>query len=165
MNLSSSKVAAILFLISYLPWQASTTPDNLPANKDGRAATRAVKQDAEQVISANASDYEWTPMVPQMGKSSPVITVLHEHSKTHSRQFEIRLPPNFHVPAHFHTANETHTVIEGRFVIEANGKRVALGPGGFNYTPGGIVHEAWTPQDTGALIFVTVDGKYDLLQK
>lgn len=113
----------------------------------------------------NLTDMEWTPMVPQMGKNSPVIAIVHEHPQIHSRQFLIRMPANFHVPAHFHSANETHTVIEGAFIMEVNNKKVVLKQGGFNYTPARMVHEAWTPPDQGALIFVTIDGPYDLLQK
>jgi quercetin dioxygenase-like cupin family protein len=103
-------------------------------------------------------------MVPEMGKYSPMRTVLHEHPVNHSIQFLIRMPPNFHVPAHFHSANETHTVIEGTFIISVKGKKVALSPGGFNYTPARMMHEAWTPPNQGALIFVTIDGPYDILQ-
>jgi quercetin dioxygenase-like cupin family protein len=66
------------------------------------------------------------------------------------------------VPAHYHTVNETHTAIEGTFIVQVEGKRTFLQPGGFNYTPANVVHEAWTPADKGALIFVTVDGPYDL---
>lgn len=115
-------------------------------------------------VTVNQSDVEWQTMVPEMGKYSPMRAVLHEHPMSHSAQYLIRMPPNFHVPAHFHSANETHTVIEGTFIISVKGKKVALSPGGFNYTPARMMHEAWTPPNQGALIFVTIDGPYDILQ-
>lgn len=148
---------------SFLP-EKSQTQQTPPMTSTATSKPAAPGSETE-AISTNISQFAWTPMVPQMGKDSPVISIVHENPKTHSRQFFIRMPPNFHVPAHFHSANETHTVLEGTFIIEANGKRVALTAGGFNHTPSGVVHEAWTPPDQGALIFVTVDGPYDLLQK
>jgi quercetin dioxygenase-like cupin family protein len=116
----------------------------------------------KQVKSINSTQLDWIIMVPALGKQSPVRALLHEDPVTHSSQFLIRMPPNFHVPAHFHGVNETHTVVEGTFIIQANNERIALKPGGFNYTPAQVVHEAWTPENEGALIFVTVDGPYDL---
>ena len=116
----------------------------------------------KQVKSINSAQLDWIVMVPALGKQSPVRALLHEDPVNHSSQFLIRMPPNFHVPAHFHGVNETHTVIEGTFIIQANAERIALKPGGFNYTPAQVIHEAWTPENEGALIFVTVDGAYDL---
>ncbi|MGA7220516.1 MAG: cupin domain-containing protein [Candidatus Sulfotelmatobacter sp.] len=127
-----------------------------------RTTTPSSPSGSDAAISLDYSQLQWTPMVPEMGSSSPMRAVLHEHPTLHSSQFLIRLPPNFHVPAHYHTVNETHTVIEGSFIIQVDGKRTELQPGGFNYTPAKVVHEAWTPKDKGALIFVTVDGAYDL---
>jgi quercetin dioxygenase-like cupin family protein len=141
------------------PAQAGGSQAGKPVPPSGDSAQ------AQEPVTVNPSDLEWFAMVPQLGKNSPVQAVLHEHPENHSRQFLIRMPPNFHVPAHFHSANETHTVIEGSFIIQVKGKRVALSPGGFNYTPARVVHEAWTPPDKGALIFVTIDGPYDLLQE
>jgi quercetin dioxygenase-like cupin family protein len=74
----------------------------------------------------------------------------------------IRVPKNFHVPQHWHTANETHTIIKGTFIIESEGKRETLGPGSFNFVPSRMVHEAWTTSKEGALLFITVDGGWDI---
>jgi hypothetical protein len=35
-----------------------------------------------------------------------------------------------------------------------------LGPGGFNYMPARMVHEAWTT--AGAVVFITVVGPWDV---
>jgi len=129
-----------------------------PATNPASSSTRVT----ESAISIEFSQILWTPMVPEMGTGSPMRSVLHEHPVTHGSQFVIQLPPKFHVPAHYHTVNETHTVIEGTFIVQVEGKRTALQPGGFNYTPANVVHEEWTMADKGALIFVTVDGPYDL---
>jgi quercetin dioxygenase-like cupin family protein len=60
-------------------------------------------------------------------------------------------------------ANETHTIIRGAFILQPdNGDRKELGPGSFNYIPRKMVHQAWTKPDEGALLFITVDGAWDI---
>jgi quercetin dioxygenase-like cupin family protein len=149
-----------------LPAQTAKPPATGPSQAlaKGDAPANSSASTEQEPITVNQSEVEWQPMAPEMGKYSPMRTVLHEHPVTHSIQFLIRMPPNFHVPAHFHSANETHTVIEGMFIIAVNGKKVELLPGGFNYTPAHMMHEAWTSPKQGALIFVTIDGPYDILQ-
>jgi AraC-like ligand binding domain len=61
---------------------------------------------------------------------------------------------------HWHTANETHTVIRGTWVFEHEGTRDQLGPGGFNYMPAKMHHQAWGSDD--ALVFITVDSAWDI---
>ena len=115
-----------------------------------------------RAFSVNAPEMTWRRMEPQMGSASPERALLYEDPVTHASRFMVRVPKNFHIPRHWHTANETHTVISGTFIMETPGARVALRGGGFNFTPGGTPHEAWTPPVEGALLFVTVDGPYDL---
>ena len=75
----------------------------------------------------------------------------------------IRVPEDFHVPKHWHTANETHTIVSGTFIMQhEGGQREELGPGSFNYVPSKAVHQAWTKPDEGTLLFITVDGAWDV---
>jgi hypothetical protein len=37
-----------------------------------------------------------------------------------------------------------------------------LGPGSYNRMPGKMIHEAWSKPDEGNLVFITVDGPWDL---
>jgi hypothetical protein len=37
-----------------------------------------------------------------------------------------------------------------------------LGPGSYNRMPSKMIHEAWSPPDEGNLVFITVDGPWDL---
>ena len=75
----------------------------------------------------------------------------------------IRSPANYHAPRHWHTANETHTVISGTFIMKHDGGELQdLRPGSFNYMPSKLVHEAWSKPDEGNLVFITVDGPWDL---
>lgn len=109
-----------------------------------------------------ASDMKWNYMFPDAGESSSEISILHVDSATGATQLMIRCPANFHVPKHWHSANETHTIISGTMIMECDGERAVLGPGSFNYMPKKMEHEAWTSPDEGFLVFITVDGPWDV---
>lgn len=107
-------------------------------------------------------DVKWEKIFPDWPEGSPEIAFLRVDPKTKATQLMIRAPKHFHVPRHWHTANETHTVLSGTFIVECEGKREELGPGSFNYTPGKMIHQAWTKPDEGAVLFITVDQGWDL---
>jgi mannose-6-phosphate isomerase-like protein (cupin superfamily) len=105
-------------------------------------------------------DLKWEKL---WGAGSPEITILRVDPKSGATQLMIRNPKNYHVPRHWHTANETHTVISGTFIMEHDGgKREELGPGSFNYMPSKMVHQGWTKPNEGNLLFIMVDGPWDL---
>lgn len=103
---------------------------------------------------------KWEIMVPELGADSPQAAILRVDPKTQATQLLIRIPRQIHVPMHWHSANETHTVIKGTFVFEHEGERHELGPGGFNYLPARMHHQAWASDD--ALVFITVDAGWDV---
>jgi mannose-6-phosphate isomerase-like protein (cupin superfamily) len=113
-----------------------------------------------QAMSARLEDAKWQTMVPKLGNDSPQISILRVDPKTNATQLLIRTPKKLHVPMHWHTANETHTMILGTAVFEHDGKREELGPGGFNYIPAKMQHQAWTSE--GSVVFITVDGAWDV---
>ncbi|ANY77288.1 hypothetical protein BB934_02845 [Microvirga ossetica] len=117
---------------------------------------------SDHAIYLNFQDMKWDKTVPELGAGSPEITILHVDQKTGATKLMIRVPQNFHVPKHWHTANETHTVVSGTFIMAHDGNREELGPGSFNYVPSKLVHEAWTKPDEGTLLFITVDGPWDV---
>ncbi|MBI3320536.1 MAG: cupin domain-containing protein [Candidatus Omnitrophica bacterium] len=129
-------------------WAAEEAPVSMPAT-DGPMFVRA-------------EELKWERMFPEFGEGSPEIAILRTDPQTQATQLMIRAPKGFHVPKHWHTANETHTVLSGRFVMECDGKRAELGPGSFNYVPSKMIHEAWTPPDSGALLFITTDRAWDI---
>jgi mannose-6-phosphate isomerase-like protein (cupin superfamily) len=108
----------------------------------------------------NLSDLKWDKILPDLGANSPEISILHVDPKTHATSLLIRTPKSIHVRKHWHTANESHTMIEGRGVLACDGKRFELAPGGFNFMPAKMVHEAWLPANS--LTFITVDGAWDI---
>ncbi len=103
---------------------------------------------------------QWKRIVPELGAASPEISVLRIDPTTQATQLLIRTPKAIHVRKHWHTANETHTMIRGTAVLECDGQRGTIGPGGFNFMPAKMVHEAWLP--AGALTFITVDSAWDV---
>jgi mannose-6-phosphate isomerase-like protein (cupin superfamily) len=108
-------------------------------------------------------DLKWEKLVPELGANSAEITILHVDPKTGATQLMIRSPGNYHAAKHWHSANETHVVLSGTFIMQdTDGRRAELGPGSFNYMPAGMVHEAWSKPDEGNLVFITVDGPWDL---
>ncbi len=123
---------------------------------DGAPAASA----ASQAMSARYEDVKWQTMAPDLGNDSPQISILRVDSKNSATQLLIRTPKKMHVPMHWHSANETHTMILGTIVFEHEGARQQLGPGGFNYMPARMQHQAWTSE--GAVVFITVDGPWDI---
>jgi len=108
----------------------------------------------------NLSDLKWDKILPDLGADSPEISILHVDPKTHATSLLIRTPKAIHVRKHWHTANESHTMINGTAMLACDGKRSAIGPGGFNFMPAKMVHEAWLPATS--LTFITVDGAWDI---
>ena len=130
-------------------------------------SARAAEPDATApVATANApifkgfSDLKWDKILPDLGADSPEICILRVDPKTLATQLLIRTPKAIHVRKHWHTANETHTMITGTATLACDGKRAEIGPGGFNFMPAKMVHEAWL--SSGSLTFITVDSAWDL---
>jgi mannose-6-phosphate isomerase-like protein (cupin superfamily) len=108
----------------------------------------------------NLSDLKWDKILPDLGADSPEISVLHVDPKTHAASLLIRTPKAIHVRKHWHTANESHTMIIGTATLACDGKKFDLNPGGFNFMPAKMTHEAWLPKNS--LTFITVDGAWDI---
>jgi mannose-6-phosphate isomerase-like protein (cupin superfamily) len=125
-----------------------------PEATAGSEATAAVPE------FKNLSDLKWDKILPDLGANSPEISVLHVDPKTHATSLPIRTPKAIHVRKHWHTANETHTIIRGTATFACDGKKFDLNPGGFNFMPAKMVHQAWLPANS--LTFITVDGAWDL---
>lgn len=108
----------------------------------------------------NQGELKWDKIIPELGAKSPEIAILRVDPSTQATHLMIRTPAPIHVRKHWHTANETHTILRGRAVLECDGQRSELGPGGFNFMPAKMVHEAWLPADT--LTLITVDRAWDI---
>ena len=115
---------------------------------------------AGQAMSARYEDVQWQTIIPELGADSPLISILRVDPVTRATHLLIRVPKQIHVPMHWHSANETHTVIRGNWTFEHEGRRDQLGPGGFNYIPAKMHHQAWASDE--ALVFITVDSAWDV---
>ena len=133
-------IAAVARIHAQSP-EPATTPGDIPTFK-------------------NLSDLKWGKILPDLGENSPEICFLHIDPKTHATSLLIRTSKAIHVRKHWHTANEQHTIISGKAVLACEGKRVELSPGGFNYMPAKMVHEAWLPANS--LTLITVDSAWDV---
>jgi quercetin dioxygenase-like cupin family protein len=131
-----------------------------PVRQEAPAVSVSQGEASAQAMSASYEGLQWQTMVPELGNESPQISILREDPRTHATQLLIRVPKQLHVPMHWHSANETHTVIRGNWAFEHDGKRDELGPGGFNYIPAKMPHQAWASDD--ALVFITVDSAWDV---
>lgn len=120
------------------------------------------KDTTVHALNLKFENLKWNKIVPELGDRSSEITILRVDPKTQATQLMIRVPKNFHVPMHWHTANETHTVVSGTFIMECEGLRDTLRAGGFNYLPSKMHHQAWTPENEGSLLFITVDKAWDI---
>jgi quercetin dioxygenase-like cupin family protein len=112
-------------------------------------------------MGARYEDLQWQTIVPELGADSPLISIVRVDPVTQATYLLIRVPKQIHVPMHWHSANETHTVIRGNWTFEHEGMRHQLGPGGFNYIPAKMRHQAWASDD--ALVFITIDSAWDVI--
>ncbi|HEY3177085.1 MAG TPA: AraC family ligand binding domain-containing protein [Candidatus Polarisedimenticolia bacterium] len=115
---------------------------------------------AAQPMFVKPQDVTWGRILPDLGEASPEIAILRVDPKTQATQLLIRTPKGIHVRKHWHSANETHTMIVGTATFACGDERMEVGPGGFNFMPAKMVHEAWLP--AGSLTFITVDGAWDV---
>ena len=142
------RTTIVTLLLSVLPGAA------LVAQQSGTDAK------AGQATGARYEDLQWQAIIPDLGDDSPLISILRVDPVTRATHLLIRVPKQIHVPMHWHGANETHTVIRGNWTFEHEGRRDQLGPGGFNYIPAKMHHQAWASDE--ALVFITVDSAWDV---
>lgn len=143
------------------PNPAAVNPADVPSGVTAATpSSTAGATDAKAPEFKNLAELKWDKIVPELGADSPEISILHVDPTTQASSLLIRIPKAIHVRKHWHTANETHTIIKGTatFACE-DGKKFELAPGGFNFMPSKMVHEAWLPTD--CLLFITVDGAWD----
>jgi quercetin dioxygenase-like cupin family protein len=123
-------------------------------------AAHGAEADKPEAIFKLYKDLKWEKLIPGLGDKSPELCILYVDPRTKASQLLIRCSVASGARKHWHSANETHTVIQGQVIYECDGKRVQLGPGSYNRIPSKMVHEAWS--SAGSLVFITVDGPWDL---
>ena len=150
---------ASLCLIAVAPAYSHPPEHPAPSGVSPHAAMPAVAK--HEFLSL--ADVKWQHIVPEMGEGSPRIAFLHTDPATGAAHLLIWTPRNFHVPRHWHSANETHLILEGTMAFQADGgERVSQKHGDFNFMPKKMIHQAWTTANEDALIYITVDGPWDI---
>ncbi|MFA9477203.1 cupin domain-containing protein [Phycisphaerales bacterium AB-hyl4] len=144
----------------------TTTPYRIPDDSTAShiAQPPAPPDPADHMLNLPAGDIAWELFQPDTPEQSPAVKIVHVDPNTGATRLFIRCPRGMHVPPHWHTGNETHTVVQGTFIVEEpDGKRVALGPGSFNYIPARMVHQAWCGDGEDVVLFITTDKPWDLV--
>ncbi len=140
--------------------EAPTTQANPSPASSATASSLPVAENTNAPEFKKLSEIKWDKILPDLGENSPEISILHVDPTTHATQLLIRTPKAIHVRKHWHTANESHTMIIGTARFECEGIKAEIGPGGFNYMPAKMVHEAWLPANS--LTFISVDSAWDI---
>ena len=104
----------------------------------------------------NKQDQVWEQMLPDLGKDSPVYAVLRADPQTNATTIKIKFPTAIHIPKHTHKKSETHILLRGSHLFQNNdtGERFDVQAGGYFYMAGNIVHEAWVPAGSEAVIIL-----------
>src|SRR2546423_1484296 len=75
-------------------------------------SAHASSPNAAAPIFSKYDDLKWAKILPDLGDSSPEISILHVDPKTQATKLMIRTPKAIHVRKHWHSANETHTILQ-----------------------------------------------------
>jgi len=117
-------------------------------------------------ILKNQPDHKWEMMLPELGKDSPLFTLLRVHPQTNATTLMIDFPTALHIPKHTHEKSETHFILRGSHLFENSdtGERFDVRENGYFYLPGHIVHEAWVPAGASAIIILEDGWKVNWLE-
>ena len=117
-------------------------------------------------ILKNQPDYKWEMMLPELGKDSPIFTLLRVDPQTNATTLIIEFPTALHIPKHTHEKSETHFLLCGSHLFDNSdtGERFDVREGGYFYLPGHVVHEAWVPAGARAIIILEDGWKVNWLE-
>src|SRR5271170_4049030 len=117
----------------------------------------------DEIVAKNKEDLIWEKMLPELGKDSPVFAVLRVDPATGATTLMIDFPSALHIPKHTHEKSETHIILRGAHLFENcdTGERFDVRERGYFYLPGRVVHEAWVPAGSQAVIILEDGWKVD----
>jgi len=61
----------------------------------------------------NRPDQKWARMLPELGKDSPLFTLLRVDPRMDAATLMIDFPAAIHIPKHTHEKRETHIILRG----------------------------------------------------
>jgi quercetin dioxygenase-like cupin family protein len=121
--------------------------------------------DEAQVVCTRFRDVVFKKDKPELGDKSAESAIVREDPRTHACDVLVKLPPGFRLAPHWHSANVGHTIIRGTYAMSSGAPgapETELGPGSFNYTPGGIVHDGRVVGSEPVLMFESFDRARDI---
>src|SRR5215470_14209304 len=107
-------------------------------------------------VCVNKPDQKWELMLPELGKDSPLFTLLRVDPQTDATTLLIDFPTAIHIPKHTHEKSETHIILRGSHLFENSDtrQRYEVRERGYFYMAGHIPHEAWVPAGSQAIIIL-----------
>jgi len=118
----------------------------------------------EEIVLKNWTDMKWEKMLPELGASSPVYSILRIDPVSKSTTLMIEFPVAMHIPRHTHKKSEMHVILGGAHIFEHGGKQYEVRERGYIYMPGTFEHEAWVPAGSKAVIILEDGWKVDWLE-
>jgi len=115
---------------------------------------------AKRARSADPESGEWR-RAEGMPPGAEFLPLTQDHGSGRT-EFLIRFPKGYATPSHWHTGDETLLVVEGRLILASQGRERRYGPGSYIFQPGGYLHSTRTSRWHGCLLYVRVDGPFDL---
>ena len=100
----------------------------------------------------NAETMKWTYMNEELGADSPRFSILYENKTTGTTHVYIEFPTSIYIPKHTHPGREFHYILQGAHIFNQEGKVYNVKENGYLFMPEGLVHEAWIPGGTKAII-------------
>jgi quercetin dioxygenase-like cupin family protein len=119
---------------------------------------------SDKSILRNRPNLKWEKMLPELGKDSPVYSILRVGPNTEATTLLIEFPTAIHIPKHTHEKSETHFLLEGSHLFENNatGERFEVRADGHFCLPGEVIHD-WVPTGAKAIIILESGWKVDWL--
>lgn len=118
-----------------------------------------------EIVFKNLPDMSWEMMLPELGESSPLFSILRVDPITEATTLMIQFPKTIYIPKHTHEKSETHLILGGSHLFEHEGQRFDVRNNGYIYMPGKFVHEAWVPAGSKAVIILEDGWKVNWLTR
>jgi quercetin dioxygenase-like cupin family protein len=108
----------------------------------------------------------WGPTPPGLPPGAQAAILLGDPDKEGPFVVRVKAPAGYIVPPHHHSKDETVTVLSGKTgmamgeTVEKDASKTLV-PGGFAYMPAGMVHYAWSAEES--VIQISGNGPFDII--
>ena len=114
----------------------------------------------EKVVSVDSGSAQWRQCE---GLPGCIFLPLRGDAKRESSEALFQLEAGVKFPKHWHTSPEHLFVVQGKLIMNLeNGERHEVGPRGFLYNPGGMIHWGNCAHGQPCVYYVYDDKPYDI---